>query len=201
MRTENFVLSSVREGAGRKMLRGWGILAAAAWIAVAAGFWGCGSSAPAAGTSVGGSEPITPPPPPITTDRGNIFNVTITTQGGQILVDKLEIEFNRRRGIHDLYGFFFDNYSEMSVVPFADLERVDFRGQMPEAAFEQASVGREDKNLHLQNAFEVELTYRSGRKESFYAVIPMFRGEKDMTLWEFSMDSNTNPILYIEFDR
>jgi hypothetical protein len=82
-----------------------------------------------------------------------------------------------------------------------DLKRIDFRGQMPEPAFEQAIVGREDQRLLPEQAFEVQLTFRDDSKKSFYALIPMFRGEKDLVLWEFSMDSRTNQILFIEFDR
>jgi len=142
-----------------------------------------------------------PPPPPITTDRGEIFNVTLTTNQGQILVDKLEIEFNRRRGIHELYGFYRDQYRDMVRLPFADLKRIDFLRQMPPHDFEQAIIGREDQRLLLQWAFEVKLTHKDDRQESFYAIIPMFRGEKDLNLWEYPMDSRSSPIQYIEFDR
>jgi hypothetical protein len=164
--------------------------------------FGCGSSShdkPVI-TSHPAANPA-PVAPPITTDRGEIFNVTITTNAGQILVDKLEIEFNRRRGIHELYGFYFNSYNQMARLPFATLKRIDFLRQMPTHEFEQAIIGREDQNLLPQNAFEVKLTYRDDRQESFYAVIPMFRGEKDMNLWEYPMDSRNNPIQYIEFDR
>ena len=162
---------------------------------------GCGSSQEKPETvSVRPSTPA-PPPPPITTDRGEIFNVTLTTNGGQILVDKLEIEFNRRRGIHELFGFYLDTYTQMARIPFADLKRVDFIRQMPLHDFEQAIIGREDQRLLHQNAFEVKLTLRDDRQESFYAIIPMFRGEKDLNLWEWPMDARSNGIQYIEFDR
>jgi hypothetical protein len=163
--------------------------------------FGCSSSQnkPQSNTS---SHPVAAsPPPPITTDRGEIFNVTLTTSQGQILVDKLEIEFNRRRGIHELYGFYRDSYRDMVRIPFADLKRIDFLRQMPQHDFEQAIIGREDQRLTLQTAFEVKLTHKDDRQESFYAMIPMFRGEKDLNLWEWPMDSRNNAIQYIEFDR
>jgi len=163
---------------------------------------GCGGSSEQKPETVS-MRPSTPapPPPPITTDRGEIFNVTLTTDAGQILVDKLEVEFNRRRGIHELYGFYLDDYSEMERIPFADLKRIDFIRPMPTHDFEQATIGREDQRLLSQNAFEVKLTHRDDRQESFYAIIPMFRGEKDLNLWEWPMDSRNNAIQYIEFYR
>jgi len=163
--------------------------------------FGCSSSHDKPQTNTSTHPAASPPPPPITTDRGEIFNVTLTTNQGQILVDKLEIEFNRRRGIHELYGFYRDSYRDMVRIPFLDLKRIDFLRQMPPHDFEQAIIGREDQRLLLQNAFEVKLTHRDDRQESFYAIIPMFRGEKDLNLWEYPMDSRSNPIQYIEFDR
>ena len=164
--------------------------------------YGCSSShdKPDTVTTSTHSTPA-PPPPPITTDRGEIFNVTLTTNQGQILVDKLEIEFNKRRGIHEFYGFYRDQYQDMVRVPFADLKRIDFIRQMPQHDFEQAIIGREDQRLLYQNAFDVKLTHKDDRQESFYAIIPMFRGEKDLNLWEYPMDARNNPIQYIEFDR
>jgi len=202
MRTKNLATSSPVAGSRRRRglfsSRALSMLAAGTLAVLVAVGAGCSSSAPPVG---GGGKAIQPPPPAITTDRGVIFNVTITGQGGQILVDKLEIEFNRRRGIHELYGFFLDSYTEMVRIPFAEIKRIDFRGGMPQSAFEQAIIGREDQNLLPQQAFEVQLTYRDDSKKSFYAFIAMFRGEKDLVLWEFGMDSRSNSILFIEFDR
>jgi hypothetical protein len=165
--------------------------------------YGCSSShdKPNTVTTSTHSAPATPVPPAITTDRGEIFNVTLTTNQGQILVDKLEVEFNKRRGIHELYGFYRDQYRDMARMPFADLKRIDFIRQMPQHDFQQAIIGREDQRLLYQNAFEVKLTHKDDRQESFYAIIPMFRGEKDLNLWEYPMDAANNPIQYIEFDR
>jgi hypothetical protein len=172
-------------------------------VAVAVLLHGCSSShdKPTQTVTTSSHSNPAPPPPPITTDRGEIFNVTLTTNQGQILVDKLEVEFNKRRGIHELYGFYRDQYQDMARMPFADLKRIDFIRQMPQHDFEQAIIGREDQRLVQQWAFEVKLTHKDDSQESFYAIIPMFRGEKDLNLWEYPMDSRSNPIQYIEFDR
>jgi hypothetical protein len=147
------------------------------------------------------ADEIARPAPPIATDRGEIYNVTIHTGASQFLVDKLEIEFNRRRGIHEFYGFYRDSYDTMARVPFTDIERVEFLGEMPVPVFEQAIVGREQENLHQENAFRVRITFRDSRQEEFFAIIPKFRGEKDLQLWEFPM-SNRNPVIaYIDYDR
>ena len=193
---------STPDVAPRVLRSGWWVVVAAGALALGTG--GCGTShaksepSPAVSTT---HETPPPPPPPITTDRGEIFNVTLTTEAGEIPVDKLEIEFNRRRGIHELYGFYLDAYANMIRIPFADLKRIDFVRQMPVHDFEQAIKGREDQRLLLQNAFELKLTHRDDQQERFYAIIPMFRGEKDLNLWEYGMDSRNNPILYIEFNR
>lgn len=167
---------------------------------VGAAAWGCGGSS--AGTSASGDlDTIARPPAPIVKDAKDIYNVTIYTTNGQFPVDKLEIEFNHRRGIHEFYGFYRDSYSRMARIPFGDLERVDFLGQMPPAIFDQATIGRENENLSLDNAFEVRLNYKDGRQEDFFAIIPKFRGEKDLELWEFSLNAKKNVIQYIEFNR
>jgi len=163
--------------------------------------WGCGGSAAGTAPNSAPADTIQRPPAPIVKDAKDIYNVTLYTNAGQFPVDKLEIEFNRRRGIHEFYGFYRDSYDRMARIPFGELERVDFLGQMPPAIFDQATIGRENENLRLDNAFEVRLTYKDNRQEDFFAIIPKFRGEKDLELWEFSMNSKNNVIQYIEFNR
>jgi hypothetical protein len=158
---------------------------------------GCGGTVDTSSSAA----PIDRPPPPITTDQGDIYNVTINSTAGQILVDKLEIEWNRRRGIHAFYGFYRDAYSEMATIPFRDLKRIDFLGPMPQDYFEQAIIGREDMNLRYAFSFTTKLTFWDGRQEEFYAIVPKFRGEKDLELWEFNMDNSFMGVAYIEFDR
>lgn len=163
---------------------------------------GCGGSAGSApGTEVNQGDTIQRPPDPIVTDPQNTFNVTISAAGSLFPVDKLEIEFNRRRGIHEFYGFYRDKYSQLDKVPFRDLQRVDFLGQMPAVTFDQATLGKENLNLRLEHAFQVRFTFKDGRQEDFFAFIPKFRGEKDLQLWEFSMNSNRRAFDYIEFNR
>jgi hypothetical protein len=145
--------------------------------------------------------PVDRPPPPITTDQGEIYNVTFNSSAGQVLVDKLEIEWNKRRGIHSFYGFYRDDYQEMATIPFRDLKRVDFLAPMPQDLFEQAIIGREDLNLRYHHTFTTRLTFWDGRQEEFYAIIPKFRGEKDLELWEFNMDNTFLSVAYIDFDR
>lgn len=164
------------------------------WVLLSAG---CGGSAGSGADPE--AETIQRPSSPITTTPENTFNVTISSSGGQFPVDKLEIEFNRRRGIHEFYGFYRDSYDELQRVPFSELQRVDFLGEMPPPIFDQAIVGKEHLNLRQDNAFEVRLTFKDRRQEDFFAIIPKFRGEKDLQLWEFSMSSRKNPFDYIEF--
>ncbi len=170
------------------------------WLAVP----GCGGTS---GTSGHASPPPGPPGPapeePIPDTGGEEFNVTITTRAGQFYVDDLEVEFNRRRGIHAFYGFYRDAYDKLVTVPFRDLARVDFLGPMPISLFDQAIVGREQMNIQEENAFEVRLTYKDLHQEQFFAIIPKLRGEKDFTLWELNLTNanNAGGIDYIEFNR
>jgi hypothetical protein len=145
--------------------------------------------------------PAGKPPEAIVTQPGEVFNVTIYTSGGQLYVDKLEVEFNRRRGIHAFYGFYRDQYAEMATIPFSSLRRIDFDGQMPVGLFDQATIGREAMNLDRDYAFQVQLTYTDQRREEFFALIPKLRGERDFVLWEQTMNSTVKQIDYIEFDR
>lgn len=163
---------------------------------------GCGGTAGSgahAGTDK--TDSIARPPAPIVTDPGETFNVTMYTTSGQFTVDKLEIEFNHRRGIHEFYGFYRDAYAEMKRIPFGDLLRVEFLGEMPQALFEQAIVGREQMNLRQDQAFTVRLTFKDQSQREFFAIIPKFRGEKDLQLWEYNMSSKNQTIQRIEFDR
>jgi hypothetical protein len=181
---------------------------------------GCGGGAaqnpPASEIPVvgpGGLVPETPPPgqtPPGTPPGGplgepqkvpGVFNVTITNQAGQFLIDALEIEFNRRRGIHTFFGFYRDAYHQPANIPFEQLERVDFRGMMPPELFDQAMIGREDLNLSRDVAFELTLTYKDQRQELFYAFIPKIRGIFDFKPWEVGMANNSLGIQIIEFNR
>jgi hypothetical protein len=130
-----------------------------------------------------------------------VFNVTIYTDAGPIYVDKLELEFNQRRGIHAFYGFRRDAYEQMVTIPFADLDRVDFVDGIPPSTFDQIILGREDQNLRSESGFELMLTYRDGRTEPFYAFIPRLRGEKDFLIWERGLNSVSKDIEYIEFNR
>jgi len=131
-----------------------------------------------------------------------MYNVTIRTAGGaQILVDKLEIEWNRRKGIHAFFGFYPDQYDHYATVPFGELERIDFLGPMPPSLFDQAEIGRETSNMAYINAFRTRLYFWDGRQQEFYAVVPKFRGEKDLALWEMVMTNDAMPVATIEFDR
>lgn len=177
------------------------ILGAGAALGICLVIAGCSGSAPVIEARPEPVDTIEPPPPPLVKDPQDTFNVTFYTNTGQFLVDKLEIEFNHRRGIHELFGFRRDAYDRMARIPFSSLQRIDFMGQMPPALFEQATVGRENQNLLLANAFEVRLTYKDDSQEDFFAIIPKFRGEKDLELWEWPMNSQTNTIQYIEFNR
>lgn len=174
-------------------------LAMLLWGALGLSAAGCGGTSP--GQTVG-TGPIERPPDPIpTTSPADVYNVTINTPGGQFLVDKLEIEFNRRRGIHEFYGFYRDQYDTMVRIPFYKLTRVDFTGPLPQSVFDQINIGREQEYLQPNQGFILRLWFREGSQEQFIAFIPRFRGEKDLQLWEFPMDNNFLPIDYIEFDR
>jgi hypothetical protein len=182
------------------------LLAAALLVAggLAAGCGGSAGSAAGSGTGAGHSTDagsIDRPPDPIVTDPDETFNVTFMTSGGQFQVDKLEIEFNRRRGIHQLFGFYRDAYAEMERIPFSELQRVEFLGEMPPPLFEQAIVGREQMNLRQDQAFTVRLTFRDQTQREFFALIPKFRGEKDLQLWEYAMSNKDETISFIDFDR
>jgi hypothetical protein len=164
---------------------------------------GCGGSAgsgagTAADDAAGG---IDRPPAPIVTDPGDTFNVTFYTSTGQFPVDKLEIEFNRRRGIHEFFGFYRDAYDNMERIPFSKLQRVDFLGEMPPPLFDQAIVGREQMQLRQDWAFTVRLTFKDSTQKEFFAIVPKFRGEKDLELWEYNLSNKNQPIQSIEFDR
>jgi hypothetical protein len=160
---------------------------------------GCAAAPPPTGQN---APPIPEVPPPITTDQGQAFNVTIRTESGaQILVDKLEIEWNQRKGIHAFFGFWPDQYHQYATVPFGDLSRIDFLGPMPPSLFDQAEIGRETSNMIYANAFYTRLYYWDGRQTDFYAVVPKFRGEKDLALWEMVMDNQALSVATIEFDR
>jgi hypothetical protein len=160
---------------------------------------GCGGSS--AGQTVGTGAIERPPDPIPTTSPADVYNVTMTTTAGQFQVDKLEIEFNRRRGIHEFYGFYRDQYDTMVRIPFYKLTRVDFTGPLPQSVFDQINIGREQEYLQPNQGFILRLWFREGSQEQFIAFIPKFRGEKDLQLWEFPMDNNFLPIDYIEFDR
>lgn len=159
---------------------------------------GCGGSAKGE-TATG--ELIERPPAEIVTDPKDTYNVTINTLGGQLIVDKLEIEFNRRRGIHEFYGFYRDRYDKMERIGFNLLKRVDFEGEMPREIFDQATIGREQEHLRPEQAFTLLLYFKNGNQETFYAIIPKFRGEKDLQLWELPMNNANRVIDYIEFNR
>jgi len=169
--------------------------------ALAAGCGGSSATPPRPGTEAADKGSIDRPPSPIVTDPDETFNVTFMTSGGQFLVDKLEIEFNRRRGIHQLFGFYRDSYAEMERIPFSELQRIEFLGEMPAALFDQAIVGREQMNLREDQAFTVRLTFRDQTQREFFALIPKFRGEKDLQLWEYTMSNKNQVIDYIDFDR
>jgi hypothetical protein len=163
---------------------------------------GCGGSAGSgAKTEADPGGSIARPPEPIITDPDKIFNVTFYTNAGQFQVDKLEIEMNHRRGIHEFFGFYRDTYTQWVRVPFSKLLRVEFLGAMPTSLFEQAIVGREQLNLRQDNAFDLRLTYKDQTQEEFFAIIPKLRGEKDLQLWEYNMSNRNQPIRTIEFDR
>jgi hypothetical protein len=142
-------------------------------------------------------------PEPIPDTGGEEFNVTMVTRTGQFYVDKLEVEFNRRRGIHSFFGFYRDSYDQMVNVPFRELSRVEFLGPMPPSLFDQARVGRESLNLSEDFAFRVRLTFKDQRQSEFFAFIPKLRGERDFTLWELTLTNanNAGGIQYIEFNR
>ena len=194
----------VRALAGPGWARSAGIVLSASLALV---FAGCGGGGTAGGGPHPGPQAVPAPPAdegipePLGTAHGEIFNVTIFTATGQVYVDKLEVEFNRRRGIHSFYGFYRDAWDKLVTIPFRDLLRVDFLGPMPPELFDQAIIGRESMNLHLENAFETRLTFRDQNQEEFYAIIPKLRGEKDFQLWEMSLNSRAMPIQYIEFNR
>lgn len=171
-----------------------------AWVMLAGPGIGCGGSAGTSQRAPAG-DPVDRPPDLIETSPRDTFNVDFYTSGGQFLVEKLEVEFNRRRGIHEFYGFYRDSYKELARIPFRDLSRLDFLGPMPPQIFDQAIIGRESENLRQDQAFQVRLTFRDGRQEEFFAIIPKFRGVKDLELWEFSMNSGNNVIEYLEFPR
>jgi hypothetical protein len=140
------------------------------------------------------------PLPEVPVERTD-FRARFTTAGSVFLVDLLEVEFyGGRRGKHHFLGFYRDQYDQMVQVPFSDLTRIDFVGQMDKSLFDQAVFGREELGLQLNNAFELRLTYRDQRQEEFFAFIPKFRGEKDFTIWEFPLDSSQRQILWIEFE-
>jgi hypothetical protein len=163
---------------------------------------GCGgSSGSAAETGADRTGSIDRPPDPIVTDADETFNVTFLTTGGQFQVDKLEIEFNRRRGIHHFFGFYRDAYDEMERIPFSELRRVDFVGEMPPILFDQAIVGREQMNLRQDQAFTVRLIFKDYSQKEFFAIIPKFRGEKDLQLWEYNLSNRNQVFQTIEFDR
>lgn len=168
---------------------------------------GCGGrAAPAGGSSPDGTvrtapPPIDQPPPPITTDQGTNFRVTVQTSSGLFTVDKLEVEFNKRRGLHYITGFYRDQWDQMTTIPFRDIQRIEFFGPMPTTLFEQAIIGREQMNLYNDNAFGTRVFLRNGDDVEFFAFIPKLRGEKDLVLWEFPMNSNNNAISYIDFDN
>ena len=171
-----------------------------AGVAIAVAGIGCGGSAGPADRAPA-ADPVDRVPELIETNPRDIFNVHFYTTGGQFLVEKLEIEFNRRRGIHEFYGFHRDSYTDLARIPFRDLSRLDFLGPMPPQIFDQAIIGRENENLRQDQAFQVRLTFRDGRQEEFFALIPKFRGIKDLELWEFSMNNRNNVIDYLEFTR
>ncbi len=170
-------------------------------VAALAGCGGGSSGAPPTPRVTDRNAPAGKPPEAVVTQPGDVFNVTIYTSSGQIYVDKLEIEFNRRRGIHAFYGFYRDQYEEMVTIPFSELRRVDFEGQMPIGLFDQAIIGREAMELSRDYAFQVQLTYQDQRREEFFALIPKFRGERDFVLWELTMNSSVKQMDYIDFDR
>jgi hypothetical protein len=170
--------------------------------------WGCagGSGSPPhpAGQPAAAPAPISEgTPEPIPETGGEEFNVTMVTQTGQFYVDNLEIEFNRRRGIHAVFGFYRDSFDNLVNVPFRDLSRIEFLGPMPSSLFDQARVGRENLNLSQDFAFRTRLTFKDQRQSEFFAFIPKLRGERDFTLWELSLSNVNNAagIQYIEFNR
>ena len=180
------------------------LMLAVCLVGLVAAFAGCGggsSGAPPTPRVTAHNGPEGKPPEAVVTQPGDIFNVTIYTSAGQLYVDKLEVEFNRRRGIHAFYGFYRDQYAEMATIPFSSLRRVDFEGQMPVGLFDQAIIGREAMNLNRDYAFQVQLTYADQRREEFFALIPKLRGERDYVLWEQTMNSTVKQIDYIDFDR
>ena len=89
----------------------------------------------------------------------------------------------------------------MERVGFNLLKRVDFLGEMPQELFDQAIIGREQEHLRARHAFDVLLYFQDGTQEAFFAIIPKFRGERDLQLWELPMNSETMTIDYIEFNR
>lgn len=173
----------------------------AVFVAALAGCGGGSSGAPPTPRVADRNGPAGRPPEAVVTQPGDVFNVTIYTSGGQIYVDKLEVEFNRRRGIHAFYGFYRDQYEEMVTIPFSALRRADFEGQMPIGLFDQAIIGREAMELSRDYAFQVQLTYKDQRREEFFALIPKLRGERDYVLWEATMNSSVKQMDYIDFDR
>jgi hypothetical protein len=159
---------------------------------------GCGGSAPP------GSKPDTGAPSGAGAedpDAPGEYNVTINTRSGSLYIDKLELEFNRRRGIHAFYGFFEDQIDRLTTVPFADLERLDILEPMSHDLFDQAVLGREEMNLRRDQAFETRLYYKDQSTARFYAIIPKLRGEKDYQIWELPMTNNAAAIEFIEFNR
>jgi len=129
------------------------------------------------------------------------YDVTITTTSGLIYVDRLELEFNRRRGIHAFYGFYEDRFDKLETIAWNRIERIDIQGVMPQTLFEQAILSREDQNYRRETMFETRIRFKDQTTILFYAIIPKLRGEKDFRLWELTMTNNAPQVEYIEFNR
>lgn len=160
----------------------------------AIGCGGSGAGAPAGGASVDAPDPV----PGVPVDR-NVWSVRFYSSSGQFIVDEFEIEFyGGRRGKHYFFGFFRDQYESPVQIPFNQLTRVDFMGQMEQSLFEQATFNREDLGLQWANAFSLRLHYLDGRQDEFFAFIPKFRGMKDFQRWEVTLSADQRQFDYFE---
>jgi hypothetical protein len=148
-------------------------------------FLACGGSLPPPETEPGvGGEPQTKP-------LGTTgIEVEIYTGYGRFVVNEFRIDFEERRNILQLFGFYPDQWERMEQVPLSALEEFEIRSIVDDDSFARVYKDRRDFQLNQQEIFRVFLRMKGGNIVDYIAIIPRIRGFRDGQRWEQSMSGN-----------
>ncbi|HEX7880743.1 MAG TPA: hypothetical protein VF720_15115 [Candidatus Eisenbacteria bacterium] len=142
-----------------------------------------------------GASSAPPPPDSAVTPAGQSIEtsgptVEIYTAVERIVVQGFRLDFPKMRNITNLVGFPPEQWDRVINVPLADLDEIQFRGNIDQATFDRIYKNREQFSVNPAEFFNVQVIRTDGTRADLVAVMPKFRGIKDGTVWEMSMAGN-----------